>query len=497
MSSQSNENSIPQLSCVTCGKFFANGSNLKKHIVKYHEPLPATDTTTTPTPENDQAVHVEQTEDESNGMNELDAENEMMAELVLEMNLLENIKELTQGAKEPEEEVEVKKELLEKINRFKLIVEAKNKILQQTKEDKKNLRNEVECSKQVEINTIQALNQKEKEIDVLKKELKAEKDMAISAISESKTKKKVAKDSQKEVQQLKAIIEERDKYIKSLEDMCKAPEETREEQGGRKEKESSDVQMNKDITSSFCVTCKRNFLSDRDLDNHMNAKHQSKECPICDETYANKLELVRHINMCMDRNGAAGSFVKCHKCNKNFNREGLRRHNENGGCKQGPQNPTFVCNKCNAVCINILDLRKHKKEDHDEEEKSKEVCRHWRSGNCFRGNSCKFSHVGFQSTSDLTRSGTTAASKPCRNGNSCIWLARGKCHFRHQEERGQDTRQNQSRQSNNQSRSEQICWYNENCKRNPCPFKHMSSKDFPNLSRNQNQRIPVWNNGNQ
>ena len=256
--------------------------------------------------------------------------------------------------------------------------------------------------------------------------------------------------------------------------------------------------MNHDTSGPYCVACKISFISDRDLDKHMNDKHQSKECPLCDETHANKLELISHINMCMERN-AVGSFVQCDKCKKNFNREGLRRHNANGGCRHVPKKQTLVCNKCNAVCISISDLRKHTMEDHNEE-RSREVCRHWKEGKCFRGESCKFSHVGFQTTSGSTRSATTGASNPCRNGSTCVWLARGKCHFDHQREGTQDTRQNQHRWSETQIRSERICWYNESCRRNPCPYKHIShgsNTDFPSLSRNQPQRIQVWNNRSQ
>ena len=206
----------------------------------------------------------------------------------------------------------------------------------------------------------------------------------------------------------------------------------------------------------------------------MHAKHKSKECPLCDESFANKVDLVNHINFCMDRNGTPSIHVKCHKCNKTFSRDGLRRHNENGGCKQ--LNKTIVCNKCDAICTSVPDLRKHIREDHGDE-KSKEVCH--------------------QTSSGPTSSATTGSSKPCRNGRDCVWLARGKCHFRHQGEGSQDTRETQTRQSDKQGRSEQICWYNENCRRNPCPFKHLSLSDFPNLNKNQNPRIQVWNNRNQ
>ena len=191
----------------------------------------------------------------------------------------------------------------------------------------------------------------------------------------------------------------------------------------------------------------------------------------------------------MDGNRNIGQHIKCNKCNKSFNKAELSKHKENSSCSNN-----IVCRKCNAICISQADLRKHMADDH-EEERSREVCKHWKAGNCFRGQRCMFSHAGHQDKSD---SSIRASNTPCRNGRNCAWLDRGHCKFAH-EERGHGARQAQSQgQSRSQRRSEQMCWENENCRRNFCPYKHLSGADFPNHRMNQNSRRPqVWGNSNQ
>ena len=113
----------------------------------------------------------------------------------------------------------------------------------------------------------------------------------------------------------------------------------------------------KETADSDCAMCKRNFATNSGLDKHLNAKHESKKCPLWDDNFASKIELVNHINCCM--------YVKCHKCSKYFDRCGLRSCNENRGYKK--QKNTLVCNKCDAIWISIPDIRKHIIEDHGEE----------------------------------------------------------------------------------------------------------------------------------
>ena len=77
--------------------------------------------------------------------------------------------------------------------------------------------------------------------------------------------------------------------------------------------------------------CKRNFASNSGLDKHINANHESKECPLWDETFASMVELVNHIIFWIDKN------EKCNKGKKYFDRYRLRSCNENGGYKEQKQ----------------------------------------------------------------------------------------------------------------------------------------------------------------
>ena len=195
-------------------------------------------------------------------------------------------------------------------------------------------------------------------------------------------------------------------------------------------------------------------------------------------------------------------------------------------------------------------MRKHYEKDHKmDQEKSKVVCKHWRNGNCFKGNKCDFSHVGHQNTSNVKSTSKTSTKVPaCKNGSSCDWLGKGICSFFHpqvgvqkprtkndrqdgswqesrrpvrhqelrrlggnQEARGPGGRQEsrslggwqqrqsrnqtqQSRQQGNQSDRE-MCRFDGRCERIPnCPYIH-SMEDFPPLlrrgqvsRRNSNQR---------
>ena len=170
----------------------------------------------------------------------------------------------------------------------------------------------------------------------------------------------------------------------------------------------------------------------------------------------------------------------------------MRRHKQNGSCTQ---HRNIICRKCKAVCTNQADLRKHIKDDH-EDEKSREVCKHWKAGNCFKGDQCKFAHVGYRNVQDISSTRRESIA-PCRNGSSCAWLERGRCKFEHSRQSNQGDRQYGIRQNGNQIGSQQMCWQNQNCRRNSCPYKHTTMSDFPSLRTNQRQRNQAWKNGRQ
>ena len=230
------------------------------------------------------------------------------------------------------------------------------------------------------------------------------------------------------------------------------------------------------------------------MENHINAKHQPKKCPLCEETFTTKQDLVSHLNSCMDTNEIEHQLYECDKCHKKINRGDIRSHKKNGACNS--EQRQIVCNKCRAICISKDDLKKHIADDHYKDT-SKEVCKHWKAGNCFKGARCNYAHVGYQDKEVTSRASTT----PCRNGSSCAWLARGKCNFRHQEERHQEAgqRRQEARQSqqSQSGASNQMCWNRENCRRSFCRFKHLSRQDFPEIRNNQSQSPQVWSGSRQ
>ena len=150
----------------------------------------------------------------------------------------------------------------------------KNQLLKDTREDKLRLKHEVECSKQVEIMQNQYITAKEKDIDRLMKEVKAEKDNSVSIIAESKNKKK-------EINQLKQVVEARHKEISDLQEKLKSDEVVVVELPDERQR----VLMNKTNSGPKCLPCERRFVTERDLENHINAKHQQKKCPLCDENF--------------------------------------------------------------------------------------------------------------------------------------------------------------------------------------------------------------------
>ena len=173
-----------------------------------------------------------------------------------------------------------------------------------------------------------------------------------------------------------------------------------------------------------------------------------------------------------------------------------------------------VCTKCGEMLDSSLNMRKHNEicgksvNSETTQEKSKVVCKHWRRGRCDRGSQCNFSHVGRQ---DAARPGiqSTKPTVTCRNGPTCSYLARGRCHFdhhtnnRHKEGEREIRRPNKASRQSDQGRMQQSdrlpCKFGADCDRVlNCPFLH-SLQDFPQYNRNQGFRATKRgkNNGNQ
>ena len=226
----------------------------------------------------------------------------------------------------------------------------------------------------------------------------------------------------------------------------------------------------------------------------------------------NEADLTKHHVECIDtgiRN------VPCQKCEKVFTNFAIRRHKQ--VCKGKEE---YDCPECGMVCTTALAVKKHYDNEHKlEQVQSREVCYHWRRGNCTRTN-CRFAHVGHQnkSSSESTRKNTTKVP-PCKNGESCEWLKKGQCSYFHsrvgvqrpwvirEKSQNQGGRQGDQHDQNGQGHLRRghgvqtgqdndrrlPCKFDGRCERIPnCPFIH-SLQDFPLLRRRgqetrQNQR---------
>ena len=145
------------------------------------------------------------------------------------------------------------------------------------------------------------------------------------------------------------------------------------------------------------------------------------------------------------------------------------------------------------------------KEQYSNTEKSKEVCRHWRRGNCRCGESCGFSHVGHQLTESVEHISTNSTRVPaCKHDISCKWLARGICSYFHKNvgvqkpwisnDNSEKTHKN-THPSNNPGDSQpsgmSVCRYGARCHKVPkCTFLH-SLADFPTLQTVNQQYRPM------
>ena len=119
----------------------------------------------------------------------------------------------------------------------------------------------------------------------------------------------------------------------------------------------------------------------------------------------------------------------CTKCSQVFTRNGLRRHK--AGCN-GP-NKDVECPECGELFKTEKGVKEHQENDHSMQQvKSRVVCKHWRRGNCFKGDLCGYAHVGRQSISDSKTTQETSTKVPaCKNGPTCEWLRKSTCSYFH------------------------------------------------------------------
>ena len=397
--------------------------------------------------------------------------------------------------------------IIETVERLRVVIKKKSDVQKDLKskfEDEMSKRNQVEESLKDEL----------KNLEQLKRDTQTQRDRNMAIMRESKKKKATIKTLERETVEFKkelnvlrvkigVVAEEnstlkienrnKTKYIMQLEESNGVDTDDVSEVVEVSE-DPVRVEMNKDSQAHVCNACARTFRNSKDLDRHMEAKHSPARCAFCDEEFRNQKELEEHIDQCLDY---GNTTVKCSKCKQIFTRFGIKRHVEN--CHEDTYKNIYSCSVCGKRSKSAEEIKKHQQTDHMEQvEVSKEVCKHWRRGKCFKGSSCSFSHVGFQnltSSGPTTKQGTSSNwTAPCKHGDSCSWMKKGSCRFFHKgvgvqmPARG-TSGDSQGQQIRNQ-RGTKLCRYNERCyKKSTCGFEHTNVQDFPPLTRQQ--RLPM------
>ena len=401
-------------------------------------------------------------------------------------------------------------------------------MMKSLKSEKDNLKHEVRMMKEVIIDKDKLVDEKETAVKNCEKENNKQEKNLDELNEKNRT-------LEKEKSDLNALMKIKSDYILQLESKGNNSEDDSEEVE-EVHPGTSTVNMNKD--TPMCLTCDRGFVTNHDLERHMEDVHSDCDCTLCGKGFPNKGSLISHIKKCAEKRV---TVVQCPSCKENFTKGALKKHTNKGKCKESTA--IFVCSVCNMYGKSDEDVRKHKREVHEKVDVvSREVCRHYRRGNCRRGESCPFAHVGAQDLIQDKVDTTKVTTKPCRNMNNCVWFQRGKCHFSHELVRVQAPQptlpprqpapqppkqrqqasdpQGQARDPlgcpkgptcfqlargncvyggvyyhnlrgpAQQQQQQQMCWYNERCKRNPCPYNHQSLQDFPNLPRPA--RPQIW-----
>ena len=138
-------------------------------------------------------------------------------------------------------------------------------------------------------------------------------------------------------------------------------------------REVPQVIMNKSTPGNKCRACDKSFPTNKDLENHMSAKHSQKQN---DKMCSSETELVRHHTQCLQQ---GISTVTYPKCSNNFTTFGLRRHKQQCHGKV----PEYDCLDCGKTDRSKEEKKKHISDVHSEQRVvSREVCYHWRRGKC-------------------------------------------------------------------------------------------------------------------
>ena len=452
---------------------------------------------------------------------ELSNEREFMEEAAKEMDLYEKLDKLTQEATNPDHNEESRLELKVKISEVTQMLQTKERqqtfMLEQLKKAYAQAQANKKCSDcplrdEVEEDAKKAINEKEKQAkdanDKLKKLEKEHKKTMDQSTKDVKILQEAVGNLTKINNNLKVEIAKDKSYIKQLEE-ANAPEEDAENEVEEEQEEEAEVEvevhadesakrvnMNKGGADNRCEACDKLFKAAADLERHIRDRHEDNECPMCKKLFTSRKQAEDHI--CTD-----GEIIPqiCDKsyCKKEFvSSAALNKHIKNNHF--GHQKT--VCTKCGEMLDKNIGLKKHldtcgkNASDSAREERSREVCRHWRKGRCDRGSHCNFTHVGRQDSHQTKHQSTSKTLKPCQNGPGCSYLAKGRCSYGHHETNGHQARdQNrrpslsrdkvQSSRGKGQEAFRMPCKFGRDCDRViNCPYIH-SMEDFPQYQKSR------------
>ena len=352
-----------------------------------------------------------------------------------EQDLFDALEQITESVIEPESEKETREGIKETLKRFKIIMIKKDKVIKAIGDQVKCLKLSTEAIKHDTKMQDEVLEEQKKDIEnVQKKNEKIVKEKA-EVVKELK----VMRESNGQLNKINSDLTEKLKVkedlVKALQEELGVEEENNEVDEVTEEEEEvigevedvpeTVVRMNNDRNNHECNACNKKFRTSQNLENHMESKHVEKKCDYCENMFINEHQLSKHHEEC-NQIGLASKI--CNKCNAKFTIQGLRRHKP--ACHG---NKEFDCPDCGMIFSSNNVMKKHQDDEHKMEPvRSREVCYHWRRGNCLKGNSCRFSHVGRQNHArPITKTTANTRVPLCKNGASCDWLAKGSCSYFH------------------------------------------------------------------
>ena len=324
--------------------------------------------------------------------NEEDDDNQLLEAVQEAEDLYNALEALTQSEFDPEKEKQTKEETKDKLNRFWEIMKKKTDLQKLTRNNVKDL---------------------EIEVKRLENELKLSEEVVANQLTDLNNKDVVKETLTKEIENLTKTVKEKSIEISELMEVADEVIEVPQH-----------ITMNKHQNENKCNACDKTFRNSQDLDKHMDSKHSEKQCTYCDKMCENPTELVKHHVECID---TGMKSVACKKCDKEFTNFGMRRHKESCQWKQ-----EYDCPECGMIFKTSASMKKHYRNEHKfEQVSSREVCYHWRRGNCTRVN-CRYAYFGHQDSNKSTITRTNNTRVPaCRNESLCHWLQKGNYSYFH------------------------------------------------------------------